>query len=165
MEKYLLHYAEPELAAVADLLDGQCVQGPWENVMVIPACNESAGLLRPPPPCGGRSLMILVINESVASSAEVSRNNQALAKAVLDRFELKGQTGQKFAGFELSLLHDPRSPRDVLLVDRFNDRRKLPVDGGVGRIVDLRALAGPSQSLIAHVFTTDLNGYQGTSPA
>ena len=40
-----------------------------------------------------------------------------------------------------------------------------PVDGGMGRIVDLRAFAGPGQSLIAHIFTTDRNGYQGASPA
>jgi hypothetical protein len=133
VEKYLRLYAEPEVAA----LDGLPGQGPWENVMVIPACDETSGLLRPPPPCGGRSLMILVINESVSASHRVSLNNQALAAAVQAQFELQWQStpelpGQESTEFRLSLLRDPVSPRDVLLVDRFNEGRKLPAKGGVG---------------------------------
>ncbi len=100
--------------------------------MVIPACNETPEFLRAPPPCRGRSLMILVINESVSVSKEVSSNNRALAASVQARFELQWQSAPEFSGFKLSLFRDPLAPRDVLLVDRFNEGRKLPVKGGVG---------------------------------
>ena len=143
MEKYLRHYAEPETAALDGLVEGLPDQRQWENVMVIPACNETPEFLRPPPPCGGRSLMILVINESVSASGQVSLNNQALAASVQARFELRWQSATEFSGFELSLFRDPLIPRDVLLVDRFNEGRKLPAKGGVGHArkigVDLAA--------------------------
>lgn len=100
--------------------------------MVIPACNETPGFLRAPPPCSGRSLMILVINESVSVSDRVSLSNRALAASVQARFELQWQSAPEFSGFKLSLFRDPLAPRDVLLVDRFNEGRKLPVKGGVG---------------------------------
>jgi len=132
VEKYLRHYAEPEIAALDGLVEGLPGQGPWENVMVIPACNETPGFLRAPPPCGGRSLMILVINEPVSASDRVSLSNQALASSVQARFELQWQSDAEFSGFKLSLFRDPLAPRDVLLVDRFNEGRKLPVKGGVG---------------------------------
>ena len=132
MEKYLRLYAEPEIAALGGLIEGLPDQGPWENVMVIPACNETPEFLRAPPPCGGRSLMILVINESVSVSNEVSSNNRALAASVQARFELQWQSAPEFSGFKLSLFRDPLAPRDVLLVDRFNEGRKLPAKGGVG---------------------------------
>ena len=132
MEKYLLHYAESETAALAGLPDGLSEPGQWQNVMVIPACNESADFLRPPPPCDGRSLLILVINETGSVSHEVSLNNQALAEAVFARFELRWQSGRQFPGFAMSLFRDPLFPRDVLLVDRFSETCKLPDKGGVG---------------------------------
>ncbi len=143
MEKYLRLYAEPEIAALDGLIEGLPDQGSWENVMVIPACNENPGFLRPPPPCSGRSLMILVINESVSAPEHVSLSNQALAASVQARFELQWQSAPEFSGFKLSLFRDPLAPRDVLLVDRFNEGRKLPVKGGVGHArkigVDLAA--------------------------
>ena len=143
MEKYLRLYAEPEIAALDGLIDCLPDQFRWENVMVIPACNETPGFLRAPPPCGGRSLMILVINESVSASDRVSLSNQALAASVQARFELQWQSAPEFSGFKLSLFRDPLAPRDVLLVDRFNEGRKLPVKGGVGHArkigVDLAA--------------------------
>ncbi|MCP4044824.1 MAG: hypothetical protein GY732_02400, partial [Gammaproteobacteria bacterium] len=132
MEKYLLHYAEPETAALGGLPDSLAGPGQWQNVMVIPACNESAEFLRPPPPCDGRSLMILVINETVSAAHEVSLNNQALAEAVFARFELQWQSGLQFPGFVMSLLRDPLFPRDILLVDRFSEDHKLPPKCGVG---------------------------------
>ena len=125
MEKYLRHYAEPETAAI----DGLFEPGLWENVLVIPACNESSDLLRPPPPCAGRSLMILVVNESPSASREVSVNNQALAAAVRSRFRPQWQSAAEFG---LGLFQDPIAARDVLLVDRFSEGRKLPPRGGVG---------------------------------
>jgi hypothetical protein len=128
MDKYLRLYAEPEIAA----LDGLSGQGKWQNVMVIPACNESPAFLRAPPPCDGRSLLILVINESETASAAVSTSNRKLASAVFERFELQWQSDPKLTGFALSLFFDPLAARDVLLVDRFRDGRKLPEKSGVG---------------------------------
>lgn len=127
MEKYLGNYAEPEAREVAGLPD-HCLpdQGAWANVMVIPACNEGPGLLRPPPPCGGRSLMILVINEMESAAQHVSQRNEALAAAVQAQFSPQWQS----AG--LSLWRDMNTERDVLLVDRFSKGRRLPAKGGVG---------------------------------
>ena len=132
MQKYLRHYAEPETAALDGLLDWLPDQGHWQNVMVIPACNETPEFLRPPPPCGGRCLLVLVINESVSAPDQVSLNNQALAATVQARFELQWQSAPDFSGFKLSLLRDSLAPRDVLLVDRFSEGRKFPAKGGVG---------------------------------
>ena len=125
MNKYLQHYAEPEVAA----LDGLPRQPPWENVMVIPACNETAGLLRPPPPCGGRSLMILVINEPENAAQGVSSSNHALATSVKNRFT---PLWQSVPDSGLSLWRDTLAERDLLLVDRFSEGRQLPARGGVG---------------------------------
>jgi hypothetical protein len=125
VEKYLRHYAEPEIVA----LEGMLGQGPWANVLVIPACNETPGFLRPPPPCGGRSLLVLVINEPVSATHEVSLSNQALAATVQARFSQQWHSAPEFG---LSLLQDPLAPRDVLIVDRFSEGRQLPSKGGVG---------------------------------
>ncbi|HEY5774620.1 MAG TPA: hypothetical protein VIS57_00920, partial [Xanthomonadales bacterium] len=125
MQKYLRHYAEPETAA----LDGLPAQPCWENVVVIPACNEAPGFLRPPPPCGGRSLMILVINESPTASGEVSLRNLALAEEVRAGFTPLWQSAP---GSGLSLWRDESSERDLLLVDRFSEGRQIPARGGVG---------------------------------
>ncbi len=144
MEKYLRLYAEPETAALDGLVDGLSGRGQWQNVLVIPACNETPGFLRPPPPCGGRSLMVLVINQSESVPHEVSLSNRALAATVRARFELQWISAPEYGpGFELSLLRDPLAQRDVLLVDRFSEGRKLPAKGGVGHArkigVDLAA--------------------------
>jgi len=128
MEKYLRLYAEPEIEA----LDGLPGQEPWANVLVIPACNEATGFLRSPPPSDGRSLMILVINESESAPRHVSLSNRALAAAVQERFEPQWQSGNGTAGFKLSVYQDLLAPRDVLLVDRFNVGQQLPAKGGVG---------------------------------
>jgi hypothetical protein len=125
VEKYLRHYAEPEITA----LDGLPAQPCWENVVVIPACNESAGFVRSPPACGGRSLMILVINELSAASPQVSARNRALAEEVRTRFTALWQSAP---GSGLSLWRDPLAGRDVLLVDRFGEGRQIPARGGVG---------------------------------
>ncbi len=125
VEKYLRHYAEPEAAA----LDGLPELTPWDNVVVIPVCNESTAFLRPPPPCAGRSLMILVINEMDNASQRVSQNNHALALAVQERFTPLWQSA---SAPRLSLWQDPLAGRDLLLVDRFSEGRKLPAKGGVG---------------------------------
>lgn len=132
MDKYLSLYAEPEIAALPDLLKALPDLQPWANVMVIPACNESADFLRPPPPCDGRSLMILVINETLSASEKVSQTNQALAASVRERFILQWQSEPEFSGFGLSLFRDSLALRDILLVDRFSAGRQLPVKGGVG---------------------------------
>lgn len=128
MEKYLSLYAEPEING----LEGFPDQANWENLMVIPACNESPEFLRLPPNGEGRCLMILVINESVSATSLVSRNNQTLAATVQERFELQWQSTSDFEKFGLILFRDPHSSRDILLVDRFSEGRQLPVKGGVG---------------------------------
>ncbi len=125
MEKYLRHYAEPEIAT----LDGLPAQPCWENVVVIPACNETSGFLRPPPACDGRSLLILVINESPVACREVSLRNQALAEEVRTRFTPLWQSAP---GSGLSLWQDPLAGRDLLLLDRFSEGRQIPARGGVG---------------------------------
>jgi hypothetical protein len=123
MEKYLRLYAESEVLALSSLPD----QHRWENVLVIPACNEAEDFLRPPPACSGRSLMILVVNESESSTDEISASNQALATFVKEQFVLawKSDTG-------IGLFQDPHAERDILLVDRFSKGRQLPLNEGVG---------------------------------
>ena len=125
VEKYLRSYAEPEVLA----LEGLPNQLSWENVMVIPACNETPGLLRSPPPCGERSLMILVINESENAAEKVSLCNRALEAAVEERFTPLWRSARDPG---LSLWRDPCDGRDLLLVDRFSEGRHLPAKGGVG---------------------------------
>ena len=128
MDQYLRRYAEPETVA----LDGLDPNQRWSNVLVIPACNESPALLRPAPPCSGRSLLLLVINEPEDSALHVSRANESLAGIVRSQFERHWQSDPGFPGGELTLFHDPGHPRDVLMVDRFSNGRRLPQGGGVG---------------------------------
>lgn len=128
MKKYLERYAEPGTAALAALPE----HAAWSNVVVIPACNENPAFLRAPPPCGGRSLMILVINEPAAAPRAVSLQNKALARAVFERFELTWSTGVCHENFAMHLLRDPFEQRDILLVDRYSEGFQLPEKGGVG---------------------------------
>lgn len=132
MDKYLRFYAEPETTALGGLVEAARQNAEWANVVVIPACNESAEFLRPPPPGTGRNLMILVINETDTAHASVSLNNRALAAAVRMRFESVWESAEDGAGFKLTLFSDEPANRDVLLVDRFGKDRKLPFKGGVG---------------------------------
>jgi len=125
VEKYLQTYAEPAVSALDDLPAGPR----WENVLVIPACNERPRFLRPPPPCGGRSLMVLVINQAAGAAPDVSLNNRALAEAVRTGFELSWQSAPAQG---LSLWRDPAAPRDLLLADRYSEGLQLPAAGGVG---------------------------------
>lgn len=125
MEKYLQRHAEPEVGLLDGLPAGPC----WENVLVVPACNEGPRFLRASPPCAGRSLLVLVINETAGAAHEVSVNNRRLAEAVRVRFEPWWQSAPDRG---LSLWRDPSSPRDLLLVDRYSDGRQLPAGNGVG---------------------------------
>lgn len=130
MDKYLQGYAEPEVLALDSLSEFEA----WANVVVIPARNEDFRCLRPLPPCGGRCLMILVINESESAPAEVSVSNRALASAVSDRLVQQWKAADMpEQSFGLTLFYDEAIPRDVLLVDRFSKGRTLPVKGGVGQ--------------------------------
>lgn len=125
MEKYLQHYAEPVVGAIEQLPAGPA----WENVLVIPACNEKPRFLRTPPPCAGRSLTVLVINETIGAEPGVTANNQLLADAVRTGFERTWQSPQAQG---LSLWRDTSAHRDLLLVDRFSEGRKFAAGGGVG---------------------------------
>jgi hypothetical protein len=123
VEQYLRRYAVPESNELAELPVGF----QWTQVVVIPACNETAGFLREPPLCDGRILLILVINETSGATPEVSTANRTLAGEVDKRHE---RIWQSASG--LTLYGDPEERLDVLLVDRFSDSRKLPAKGGVG---------------------------------
>jgi len=102
---------------------------PWQQVVVIPVCNETTEILRPLPSGPGRSLMILVVNETGTAPRHVSLANQDFAAELQARFRVHWQSD---AASGLTLYHDPASPRDVLLVDRFSDGLKFPSKGGVG---------------------------------
>ena len=125
MDKYLREYAERGTAAVADIPAGE----PWRQVVVIPVCNEPAGILRPLPAAPGRSLMVLVVNETETAAHSIASANRDFAAQVHRRFR---QCWQSTADFGLTLFNDPASPRDVLLVDRFSDGFRFPPGGGVG---------------------------------
>jgi hypothetical protein len=125
VDKYLREYAEPRTAAAEDIPAGE----PWQQVVVIPVCNESTGILRPLPPGPGRSLMILVVNEAAAAPHHVAVANHDFAAEVHDRFRLCWQSD---AASGLTLHHDPVSSRDLLLVDRFSEGRQFPPKWGVG---------------------------------
>jgi len=144
MQKYLDRYAEQEVSALAGMPRIET----WANVLVIPACNESPECLRPPPVSDGRSLLILVVNQSVDASESVSQSNQTLAAEVRRRFEpvwqsreikaVAGTSGAVSGAVEnrpqsaLTFLRDPDAPRDIILVDRFSPGHELPKKGGVG---------------------------------
>jgi hypothetical protein len=125
VDKYLRQYAEPGTAAVNDIPASE----PWQQVVVIPVCNESTQILCPLPPGSGRSLMILVVNETEIAPHHVSVANQDFAAELQTRFRMHWQSA---AAAGLTLYHDPASSRDVLLVDRFSDGLKFPAKGGVG---------------------------------
>ena len=125
VDKYLRQYAEPGTAAAEEIPASE----PWQQVVVIPVCNESTEILRPLPPAAGRSLMILVINEAEKAQRHVSLGNQDFAAELQSRFTMRWQSD---VASGLTLYHDPASSRDVLLVDRFSNGLKFPNKGGVG---------------------------------
>lgn len=125
MDKYLGQYAEPGTAAVAGLPAAE----PWQHVLVIPVYNEATGILRTLPDAPGRSLMILVVNQTESAPGPVAVANRNFAAEVHARFESHWSSDPAFG---LGLYHDPASPRDVLLVDRFSKSLQLPPKGGVG---------------------------------
>jgi hypothetical protein len=126
VDKYLAQYAEPGTAAVEAIPAGE----PWQQVVVIPVCNESTEILRPLPPGSGRSLMILVVNEADNAADHVSVANQSFAAELHSRFRMCWQSDT--AG-GLTLFHDPASSRDILLADRFSKGLRIPPKGGVGQ--------------------------------
>jgi len=125
VDKYFREYAERGTAAVEDIPACE----PWQQVVVIPVRNETARILRPLPAGSGRSLMILVVNETGTAPPGVSAANRDFAAEVQARFMMYWQSD---AASGLTLYRDPATPRDVLLVDRFNDGNELPPKGGVG---------------------------------
>jgi len=132
MNQYLRRHAEPEAASAWHMPTALH----WSHVLVIPACNESTGLLRSPPPCDGRSLLILVINQPPAAADETRENNRTLADAVQRKSELVWKSPGSKEGLahtsQLKLFSDVTAERDVLLVDRFSPGWELPLKGGVG---------------------------------
>jgi hypothetical protein len=126
VDKYLRQYAEPGTAAVAEIPLAET----WQQVVVIPVCNESTDILRPLPPAPGRVLKILVVNQAETAADHVSIANREFSAQLHGRFKMAWQSGGDSG---LTLFHDQASPRDVLLVDRFSDGLRLPAKGGVGQ--------------------------------
>jgi hypothetical protein len=126
LDKYLQNYAEPGTSVVADMPVGKT----WRHVVVIPVCNESADILRPLPPATGRSLVILVVNETEPAQRSVSLANRAFSDDVEARFDWKWRSG---APAGLTLFSDPETDRDILLVDRFTEGMRFTGKGGVGQ--------------------------------
>jgi hypothetical protein len=125
VEKYLRQYAEQGTAIAEDIP----VDEPWQHVLVIPVCNEKTDILRPLPSGRGRSLMILVVNETVDAVRKVSLANREFVEALDARFSLSWKSD--FAT-GLYLYRDTASARDILLVDRFRKGNRLPSKAGVG---------------------------------
>jgi hypothetical protein len=125
VEKYLERYAETGTGAVAAMPGSK----PWRHVLVVPVCNEDCSILRPLPPAPGRSLMILVVNESESAQPGVTAANRAFADQISALLE---QQWQSVSSAGLTLFSDPASPRDVLLVDRFSEGLRFAGKGGVG---------------------------------
>lgn len=132
IKKYLQRYAEPETAALTGLQEGLPADHVWSDVVVVPACNENSDFLRAPPPANGRSLMILVINQTASAHPSVALANQSLFNAALARCETVWDSGRSFSGFKLLLLQDSQAHRDILLIDKFRKGRQLLPKGGVG---------------------------------
>ena len=132
IKKYLQHYAQPETTALASLDAYLPADYVWSDVVVIPACNENSDFLRTPPPANGRSLMILVINQTASATASVKLANQSLFNLAAERFKRVWGSAQSFSEFELLLLTDSQANRDILLVDKFSEGRQLRPKGGVG---------------------------------
>lgn len=132
LNQYLALYAEDETYALADL-NASLPAGPvWSDVVVIPACNENSKFLRSSPPAIGRSLMILVINQSPDASAIVDESNRSLFKMAQARFRRVWDSGTKAPNTRLWLLSDSTANREILLVDKFGPGRQLAPKGGVG---------------------------------
>jgi len=125
VDKDLERYAERATLAAGDIPLNES----WQQVVVIPVCNESTEILRALPGKSGRNLMILVVNETENSEQRVSLANQAFAAELKARFTL---TWNSDAEAGLSLYRDPASRRDLLLVDRFSEGHRFPPKGGVG---------------------------------
>jgi hypothetical protein len=125
MDQYLSLYSEPEING----LEGFPEQLVWEHVVVIPASRESTDFVRPLPSAGGRNLLILVINQSENDSDEVTAANQKLAIFVQLHYRMVWNSDPEYG---LSLLIDDDQSSDLLLVDCFSKKRRLPEKGGVG---------------------------------
>jgi hypothetical protein len=130
--KYLLGHAEPQIEALSGL--PQSVR--YEQVLVIPACNESADFLQRLPPSGGRKLLVLVINQDANAAPSVRATNEALASAARSSADTIWVAGEQT---KMELLRSSDQPWDFLLLDCFSPGRELPIDGGVGQARKLGA--------------------------
>lgn len=117
LDKYLADWAEPE-TRVAELLDGD-----WEQVIVVPSCNESAqslaGLERPSRRVA--TLAIVVVNGRDEHPIQVHAANESMLA------ELGANARELAPGVFLR-----RGAPDLLVIDRASPGRRLPVGQGVG---------------------------------
>lgn len=125
-EKYLATYAEPEIRS----LQGLPAQARYQQVLVIPACNEAADFLERIPPTDQSTLLILVINQGPQAAPRVTNRNQRLAESA------KAFGCVLFSATEpaaIALYHNKFRSLDLLVVDRFSPGAELPAKGGVGQ--------------------------------
>ena len=126
IEKYLSNYAEPEVQALAQLPDS--VQ--YQQVLVIPACNEAADFLDRLPSTPQRTLLIVIINQAPQSAPKITAGNRRLEQSL----RAFGQTLWSLADpTSMALQRKPSSSFDVLLVDRFSPGHEIPKHRGVGQ--------------------------------
>jgi hypothetical protein len=126
VEKYLAQYAELEVQALRQ----RPASAYYKQVLVIPACNESAGFLKRVPRPRQPILLIVVINQAPQAKPQVAAANRRLARSV----RAFGQTLWSVADpVSMALYRSPSRPFDLLLVDRFSPGHEIPVDGGVGQ--------------------------------
>jgi len=126
IEKYLKLYAESDIQG----LDDFGIDRLYGQVVVIPACNESAHLLEILPQAKLPSLLVVVVNEPYQTSCEVRENNQKLMNLVRDRGHCIWKSK---APWRMFLHDDAHSDQDILLIDRCAPNLTLAADGGVGQ--------------------------------
>ena len=126
VKKYLTEYAEPEIQALR--------QGPisvhYQQVLVIPACNEATDFLTRLPPVRQPTLLILVINQAPQARPQVTRHNQELAQSVA---ALADPLWSAVEPTPMALFRSSPKLYDILLIDRFSPGHEIPENGGVGQ--------------------------------
>jgi len=119
--QYRERYAEPE-SGLALLCPG-----PFDLVVVVPVCAESAAFVdgyRAAARAAGRLLVIAVLNGRVGADASVHVSNADCFRGLSTRFSLRQLGRGGWLGRDASM--------SVLVVDRFTTDRRMPSRQGVG---------------------------------
>ncbi len=122
-EKYLLHYAEPEVLAFTDFPQDRCFQ----HVLVIPACNEPPHFIdRLLNTVKDSVLVIVVINQSDPVDVTTTTTNCQL----LNHFHRSTQQQWQSTDGQSTLLCHTHI--GFLVIDRFTSGRTIPIKQAVG---------------------------------